>query len=106
MAPLKMLGCTVAIGGIAALDALDEELVDVVLSDVMMPDLDGPMLYAEIVARWPQLSGRFAFVTGAPRGSTVLRALHQTGRPVLHKPVTRDALANCVQMLVRELRRT
>lgn len=92
-----------AIGGIAALDALEKELADVVMSDVMMPHLDGPMLFAEIVARWPKLGERFAFVTGAPRGSTVLRAAQQTGRPVLHKPVTRGTLANCVQMLAQEL---
>jgi len=100
---LRQHDVRVAIGGIAALDALEEELVDVVLSDVMMPDLDGPMLHAEIAARWPALARRFAFVTGAPRGSSVIRALDQTGRPVLHKPVDGNTLANCVQLLAREL---
>ena len=83
---------TVAIGGLDALDLLDRQVFDAVLSDVMMPDLDGPSLYDELSERWPALQERFAFVTGAPRDSTVARAVKQTGCPVFHKPVPQGVL--------------
>ena len=81
-----------AIGGLDALELLEQREFDAVLSDVMMPDLDGPSLYDELSGRWPQLQQRFAFVTGAPRDSTVARAVKETGRPVFHKPVAQGLL--------------
>ena len=78
---------TIAIGGFEALERLDAGGFDVVLSDVMMPDLDGPGLYEEVALHWPDLAERFAFITGAPRGSAVTRAVKEAGRPVFHKPV-------------------
>ena len=77
---------TVAIGGMAALDELEAGRFDAVLSDVMMPDLDGPGLFEQVAAQWPELTERFAFITGAPRGSAVERAVKEAGRPVFHKP--------------------
>ena len=37
---------------------------DVILSDLMLPDLEGPELYAQAVARDPELEPRFLFMTG------------------------------------------
>lgn len=91
--------CTVAIGGFEGLDRLEEQTFDAVLSDVMMPDLNGPSLFEEVSARWPELVPRFAFVTGAPRGSTVARAVEQTGCRVFHKPVRRGELDTWLQGL-------
>ena len=93
---------TVAIGGLDALDLLEENAFDAVLSDVMMPDLDGPSLYDELSGRWPHLQERFAFVTGAPRDSTVARAVKQTGRPVFHKPVPQGLLLEWLDSLVMD----
>jgi PAS domain S-box-containing protein len=54
---LTQEGCDVlvAIGGREALAKLDTEPVDLVLSDVVMPDLDGYELFQEVRARHPGL---------------------------------------------------
>ncbi|MHC4393758.1 MAG: response regulator, partial [Planctomycetota bacterium] len=50
------LGCDVQVAedGEAALRALAEQPVDVVLSDVRMPRVTGPELLRQVLARWPQ----------------------------------------------------
>ncbi|MCW5892829.1 MAG: response regulator [bacterium] len=54
---LTQEGCDVlvAVGGREALAKLDTEPVDLVLSDVVMPDLDGYELFQEVRARHPGL---------------------------------------------------
>ena len=69
--------------------------VDVVLSDVTMPSLDGGELFDLVTARWPRLRDRFVFMTGA--GEEMRLALSaRTGCEVLGKPTSvvdlRDAL--------------
>jgi len=50
-------GCevTVATGGRQALERLDEAPVDLVLSDVVMPDLDGYALFTQVRERHPEV---------------------------------------------------
>ena len=50
--------------GLAALDKLAERSYDAILSDLRMPELDGPGFYREVERRHPQLVSRFAFLTG------------------------------------------
>jgi PAS domain S-box-containing protein len=54
---LTQEGCDVAVatGGREALARLETELVDLVLSDVVMPDLDGYELFQEVRGRYPGL---------------------------------------------------
>lgn len=54
---LRQEGCEVlvATGGREGLARLDTEAVDLVLSDVVMPDLDGHEVFAEVRARHPGL---------------------------------------------------
>ena len=51
-----------------ALGALEllatDPLFDVILSDLMLPDLEGSELYARAIARDPELEPRFLFMTG------------------------------------------
>lgn len=82
----------VAIGGEDALARLASERFDVVVSDVMMPGLDGPTLFAAATRGWPELRERFAFVTGAATNGAVAEALRSTGRPVLLKPIDPAAI--------------
>jgi PAS domain S-box-containing protein len=54
---LTQEGCVVVVatGGREALRRLETETVDLVLSDVVMPDLDGHQLYQQISAAYPDL---------------------------------------------------
>lgn len=55
----------VASTGTEALAVLvDDTRFDVILSDLMLPDLEGPELYSRAVARDPELEPRFLFMTG------------------------------------------
>jgi PAS domain S-box-containing protein len=54
---LTQEGCEVlvATGGREGLDRLESSVVDLVLSDVVMPDLDGYQLFQEVSSRYPGL---------------------------------------------------
>ncbi len=88
---------TVAIGGEEALATLAVSSFDLILSDVLMGDMDGPSFFTEATRRDPSLASRFTFMTGAPRGSTVRRALDNTQRPVLAKPLVRSDLKRWIE---------
>jgi signal transduction histidine kinase len=70
---------------------------DVVLCDVVMPDLSGPEFYATLAARWPDLVPRLVFMTGGaftPETSNFLE--HLTTR-VLSKPFKIEILKRLVR---------
>ena len=74
----------------SALEKLGGRRWDVILSDVKMPDLDGPWLYREIERRDRNLLARFVFVTGDSLDPRTSAFLQETGAPTLVKPFTSD----------------
>jgi C4-dicarboxylate-specific signal transduction histidine kinase len=72
--------------GREALERLEAEHFDVILTDVRMPDLDGRALYREIERRWPERAARVVFVTGDSLASTLHVFASEVGRPVIEKP--------------------
>jgi PAS domain S-box-containing protein len=76
-----------------ALQRLGEEpLPDVILCDLMMPELSGPALHAAVQRLRPELEARFLFITGGvftDEGRGFVRAMD--GR-VVDKPFTAAAL--------------
>jgi CheY-like chemotaxis protein len=91
---------TVASDGAAALMALDRDDFDVVLSDLRMPGVSGPEMYARVREIRPQLLSRIAFVTGDTLGASMDNFLKESGRPVLEKPFTRAGVRCLVSALV------
>ena len=92
---------TVAIGGQAALAILAETKdFDMILSDVRMPDVDGPALHSWIAENAPHLLEKLAFVTGDTLSGQASDFLEHCGRPYLEKPFTPEAL----QALVAQMR--
>ena len=91
----------VAVGGQAALTILAAERdFDLILSDVRMPDVDGPALRDWILAQAPELLERLAFVTGDTLSGTASDFLEQCGRPYLEKPFTPAALQALVMAIM------
>ena len=80
-------------GGRDALDILEREQgrIELVITDVMMPEMTGPELVAAATARWPSLA--ILYVTGyvGEAGSEQL-----SGHEILRKPFTVAALARAV----------
>jgi PAS domain S-box-containing protein len=91
----------VAVGGAAAIEQLRDSEFDVVLSDLRMPGVDGPALYAWVRSERPQMAGRIGFVTGDTLGPAAVHFLKEAGRPHIEKPFSRQAIRELVGELTR-----
>jgi PAS domain S-box-containing protein len=86
-----------ASSGREALARLSDGEVDLILSDLRMPDLDGPALYRELATERPELLGRLVFMTGDTLGGDMTGFLSETGVRVLEKPLEPAVLIARVQ---------
>jgi two-component system NtrC family sensor kinase len=80
---------TVAGDGAEALFVLDRNEFDIVLSDLRMPSLNGPELYARLIETKPDLVRHMGFVTGDTMGDSMGEFARSSNRPVLEKPFTK-----------------
>ena len=85
--------------GREALERMEADHFDLILTDIRMPDIDGRALYQEIERRWPERVGSVVFITGDTLASTSREFAAETGRPVIEKPF----LPNDVRRLVAEV---
>jgi two-component system NtrC family sensor kinase len=76
----------VAENGLAALARLGETPYDVIISDLRMPELDGPGLYRRIRDQGAGLDARMIFVTGDTLHHNLEAFLRSSGVPVIEKP--------------------
>jgi CheY-like chemotaxis protein len=83
--------------GLAALDRLANRTYDVILSDLRMPELDGLGLFREIERRYPDLLGRFIFITGTSEHTDYQGFIDDVKVPVLTKPFDMMNLVRVVQ---------
>jgi PAS domain S-box-containing protein len=89
----------IADSGVTAKRQLAARDFDLILSDLRMPDLDGPGLHAWIRAHRPHLLQRIGFVTGDTLGPSAAQFLASTDRPCLEKPFTAHALRRFVEQI-------
>jgi CheY-like chemotaxis protein/two-component sensor histidine kinase len=76
-----------ATSGRAALAILaGEPRFDVVLCDLMMPDVSGMDVHERIARERPELAKRFVFVTGGAFTERARRFVDEVGLPVIEKP--------------------
>lgn len=87
---------TVAGDGRAALHHILEQSFDLILTDLVMPELDGPGLYRLIRTKRPRLAKRVIFVTGDTLSPVMERFLSRIRRPVLEKPFTPDEVRRVI----------
>lgn len=99
-ASLRALGyrvVTASDGNDALQKIADDPVPDMVLTDVVMPGLDGPGLVRALSESHPSL--KIMMMTGYAEATTLLESAMGNGAPLIHKPFTRQQLA----MAVREL---
>jgi PAS domain S-box-containing protein len=90
----------VAASGQEALQWMGKCEYDAVLSDLRMPEMDGPELYRQIEQRWPQRARLVIFITGDALSPTVQTFLAGTGQPYLEKPFVPAEVRKVVQEIV------
>lgn len=77
----------VAATGREAITLIDSHPYDLILSDLRMPDLDGPALYRYLKSRRSGLLSRLIFITGDVLSADIRGFLAGIDLPILEKPV-------------------
>jgi len=90
-----------AANGRLALMKLQERTYDVILSDLRMPELDGPGLYRALETHYPQLCQRFIFLTGDTLNPDTQALGAQHGVPHLFKPYTATELRRVIHQVLQ-----
>jgi len=72
---------------------------DLLILDLRMPEIDGPTLYRDVLARWPAAASHVLFVSGVAERphDDMVKALNV---PVLIKPFTLEDLRGAVARVV------
>jgi CheY-like chemotaxis protein len=87
--------------GRQALDAVaDDPSITAVVSDFLMPELDGIDFYDALVARSPHLRNRVVFLTGAARDPTVHQPLEERGVPLINKLEDLNIVLDAVKLVL------
>jgi CheY-like chemotaxis protein len=87
----------IAASGQEALQLLGRREYEAILTDLRMPEMDGPELYRQIQQRWPHRARRVIFITGDALSPTVQTFLTGTGQPYLEKPFVPAEVRGIVQ---------
>ena len=90
-------------GGTDALSKLEQSpAFDVVICDLMMPEIDGIKLYHMVGERWPGLQERIVFCSGgafAPEAKEFIATVSKRN-VVLEKPIKQDTLLHAVSRVI------
>jgi two-component system NtrC family sensor kinase len=91
---------TVVNGGAEALELIEREQFDLVLSDVKMPGMSGFELHQTIKQNNPELAARLVFVTGDMLSAATQARIAQSGNPYIAKPFAIERLETLVRTLL------
>jgi CheY-like chemotaxis protein len=90
---------TTAATGMAGLALVTENEWDAIITDLMLPDIDGRRVYESIERSRPEVIGRVGFITGGTFTNEADEFIRTVEAPVLYKPFTREQLLNLVDSL-------
>jgi PAS domain S-box-containing protein len=96
---------TIANSGREALDRISRASFDVLLTDLRMPELDGPGLFRVLQDREPDLISGIGFVTGDTMSARIKQFLESSGRPYIEKPITPAEVRALIVKLMDEKER-
>jgi CheY-like chemotaxis protein len=87
--------------GHMALTKLRERSYDLLLSDMRMPEIDGPSLYRMLEQEYPHLLRRVIFLTGDTLNPETKMFLDQSAVPCLTKPCTVTEIRRAIQQVLQ-----
>jgi excisionase family DNA binding protein len=99
---VEQLGCRArqAKNGVVGLELVRDEAPDLVLIDLMMPDMNGPQFMEELRIDHPRLP--VIIVTGYPDSELMRQASQHAPVMLLSKPVERNLLESTLHTLMGE----
>jgi len=80
-----------------ALQKIDQQDYDIILSDYKMPTMNGDIFYKKIIKLEKSLEERLIFITGDTINHQTQRFLKSINVPYLSKPFNIDELKNTIQ---------
>lgn len=101
---LRAHDVTVCDSGSDALERLRVEEFDLVICDVMMPEVAGPDFFERCRAMRPDRSRRIVFMTGGVFSESIREFIASVPNPTLEKPFDPATLHETIDARLRELR--
>jgi PAS domain S-box-containing protein len=95
---------TIASGRDALAALTSQPLPDVVLCDLMMPEMTGLQLYAQLARSRPEVLSRLVFVTGGAMSPESQEFLSSIANPVVEKPLDPERLVEVIDERVALVR--
>ena len=92
---LSRLGYRVIGAGSAesALDLLESERPEAILLDIHLPTMSGLAFYVAALAKWPELEGCVAVMTGDGESTEVLEWIARNACPLISKPFNLEQIS-------------
>ncbi|MFZ4615664.1 MAG: response regulator [Rectinemataceae bacterium] len=82
--------------GIAALEAIEAQRFDLVLLDLLMPDMDGKIVLVRIKEGHPELP--VVIMTADIQDSTRAKVLSLGAEAMINKPLLKDKLTDAIEL--------
>ncbi len=88
-----------ASGGAQGIETISGQEFDVIICDLMMPEVDGLHVYEELKERFPELIDKLVYLSGGVFTDRMSNFLEGTKPRLLDKPVSRDDLLEVIAAL-------
>lgn len=92
-----------AYSGEEAIEWLNRTRIDIVLTDIRMPEIDGLQLMEKIFMNWPQC--KVIFLTGYNEFEYVYKAIQHNGVSYILKTEDNDKVIDAVENAIREIQK-
>jgi DNA-binding response OmpR family regulator len=93
---------TIAPDGVQGMKRILEKDFDVIVCDLLMPNLPGDMFYIGVQRLKPKLAGRFIFITGHQSDPKIAEFVKRSRALTLFKPFDMHLLLETIQAALME----